>query len=158
MDSAADMKSAVMSHAKQCRSCGVELPGDSSRMQCERCEFLGMLLLPDVATPAPAPAARSVDPASPETGTEFGDYVLLNEIARGGMGTVHRALQKSLNRIVALKRPLPGVAADPERVRRFRTEAESVAALSHPNIIPVFESGEYEGEQFFRWPTSRASR
>jgi predicted Ser/Thr protein kinase len=77
------------------------------------------------------------------------DYILLNEIARGGMGSVYRARQKSLNRIVAIKRPLPGVAADPERVRRFRTEAESVAALSHPNIIPVFESGEWNGEQFF---------
>lgn len=149
MDSITGMKSAVMSPTKQCRSCGVELPEDSPRIQCERCEFLGTLLLPKAATPTITLAVRNLETSAPETGTEFGDYVLLNEIARGGMGTVHRAMQKSLNRIVALKRPLPGVAADPERVRRFRTEAESVAALSHPNIIPVFESGEFEGEQFF---------
>lgn len=138
-----------MSHTNQCHSCGVELPEDSTRIRCERCEFLGALLLPKVAAPTITPAVKNPATSSSETETEFGDYVLLSEIARGGMGTVHRARQKSLSRIVALKRPLPGVAADPERVRRFRTEAESVATLSHPNIIPVFESGEYEGEQFF---------
>jgi len=131
----------------KCRTCGVELPATVRMTQCERCTTSGELLLSHFSTVAPAP--ENVAAPLREDGIDLGDYVLLNEIARGGMGSVYRARQKSLNRIVAVKRPLPGISADPERVRRFRTEAESVAALSHPNIIPVFESGEWNGEQFF---------
>ncbi len=81
--------------------------------------------------------------------TLFGDYELLNEIARGGMGITYRARQIPLNRIVALKMIKSGQLANEQEIRRFQTEAELAAGLDHPNIVPVFEVGEIDGRHFF---------
>jgi eukaryotic-like serine/threonine-protein kinase len=77
------------------------------------------------------------------------EYVVLGELGRGGMGVVYKARHKRLNRIVALKMILSGSHASHDELVRFLAEAEAVAALSHPNIVQLFESGQHEGRPYF---------
>ena len=79
----------------------------------------------------------------------LGDFLLVREVSRGGMGVVYEALQVSLGRRVALK-VLPNAAAlDPRHLQRFHVEAQAAASLDHPHIVPVFATGSVEGVPYY---------
>ncbi len=80
---------------------------------------------------------------------QFGDYDLLQELGRGGMGIVFRARQRSLNRIVCIKMMLMSERAELEEFQRFRAEAMAIARLRHPNIVAIYEVGQHNGTPYY---------
>ena len=79
----------------------------------------------------------------------LGDFEILRELGRGGMGIVYEARQLSLNRNVALKVLAGSLGITPTAVMRFRREAEAAAKLHHTNIVPVYGIGEEDGTHFY---------
>lgn len=115
-----------------CRTCGTPLPGGKWSGACPRCliEAFG--------------EEENTEPAD----AVVAGFTILEEISRGGMGVVYRAQQQHPSRVVALKMILPHLLDSPGVRARFHAEAESVAKLDHPNVLPIYEAGENRGTPY----------
>jgi len=146
---------------KYCPQCGTSITSDSPERLCARC-LLSVAMKDDAAASAGsaateaaptggrAPPAAIIDIAdAAEVARRLPQFEILELLGRGGMGVVYKARQIQLDRVVALKILPPGDAASPGFIERFRREARSLAKLSHPNIVSVYDFGEAGGLYYF---------
>ncbi len=127
----------------ECGHCRALLTGLAVKGLCANC-LLQLAPNPPTEPGAGREAENPARAALPQ-GRRIGDYEIFEEIARGGMGVVYKARQLSLHRVVALKLMLVNDFSSASLVERFLTEAEAVAHLKHPGIVPIYGIGSHEG-------------
>ncbi len=145
-----------MNTTQQCPNCGTTLDAAVLAGLCPRCllksaraDTPGSAKVPTVFHQETPADGRLQAEAMPET---LGDYDILEFVARGGMGVVFQAYQRSLSRIVAVKMIVSGQFANSQEVDRFRCEAQAAAHLDHPGIVPIYEVGVDRGRHYFSMP------
>src|SRR5215471_5544532 len=144
-DGLSDSPTSATKSSAKCEKCGLSL-----RLETGIC--VNCLLRDGLEAGVSSAAFEGVmaEVEVPDTQWHLGNYEILDEIGRGGMGVIYRARQRHSRRIVAVKRVLSYQADSHETLVRFLREADAVASLDHPNILPIYEVSESEdGLPFF---------
>src|SRR3954465_14316332 len=143
----ADASTALIGQPTQCAKCGATL--GLAEGTCLNC-FLGEGLESKGEASRETFQSILAEADLPDKHWRLGQYEILEEIGRGGMGVIYRARQRHSRRIVAVKRILGYHADSRDTLHRFRREAQAAASLDHPNILPIYEVSESEdGLPFF---------
>ncbi len=141
-----------------CPKCGFEFDASPGRAGlkaiCPRCKkaFDAFSVGETIEIDRESGSVRKTGPHAPVgsvVGKQFQEYRLVEEIGRGGMGVVYKAIQETLDRPVALKMIITGEAAREEEIKRFMAEAAAVARLRHPNVVNIHELDVSEGIYYY---------
>ena len=134
---------------QQCPSCEKEIPGNAPGGLCPSCVMkMGKAGIPGGQQNTSAWANENALIDVEDIARRLPNLDFIEMIGSGGMGTVFKARQKSLDRLVAVKLLSPRISKDPSFAERFNREARTLAKLNHPNIVAVYESGEIDGRYY----------